>query len=316
MRIAVLDDYHRRAAALADWPPETTFFHAPIATEQLPAELYEFEALVLMRERTKFPREVLEQLPNLKVVITTGMRNAALDVDYLHERGVTVCGTGIPGYGQQAGGVQSTVEIAWGLIMAIVKRIPWEDRALRDGAWQTGFPRNLAGLTLGLVGLGRLGQQMVAPATVFGMSVLGWSENLTAERAERAGAQYVSKQELLERSDILSIHLVLSDRTRGLIGAAELEQMKPGAILINTSRGPIVDQDALIRGLRAGKPAAAGLDVFDQEPLPPGHPLTELENTVLTPHLGYVSEDSFRSMYTECVEDLKAYAAGEPIRVL
>ncbi len=254
MRVAVLDDYHQIAHTLADWGSlgvEVDFFDRTIAREQLPDALAAYDTLVLMRERTALPREVLERLPNLELLVTTGMRNAAIDVDYLKARGVRVCGTGIPGYGgtgqEPPPGVPSTIEVAWALILALFKRVSYEDRALRGGIWQQGLPTNLAGATLGLVGLGRLGAHMIAPAKAFGMEVIGWSQNLTAGHAADVGAHRVSKEELLAGADVISIHLVLSDRSRGLIGAAEFEQMKPTAFLVNTSRGPIVDEQGLIR---------------------------------------------------------------------
>ena len=328
MRVAVLDDYHRVAHTLADWGSlgvEVAFFDQPLAREQLPGALAEFDTLVLMRERTAFPREVLERLPGLELVVTTGMRNAALDVDYLRERGVRVCGTGIPGYGASdplgpggggPGGVASTTEVTWALILALFKRVAWEDRAIRQGIWQQGLPSNLAGATLGLAGLGRLGAQMVGPARAFGMEVIAWSQNLTAERAAAAGATCVGRDELLESSDVLSIHLVLSGRTRGLIGAAELALMKPTAFLVNTSRGPIVDESALVAALRSGEIAGAGLDVFAVEPLPSDSELPGLDNVVLTPHLGYVSAEGLGEMYGQVVEDIAAHLRGEPIRVI
>lgn len=323
MRVAVLDDYHRVAHTLADWGSlgaEVDFFDRSIAREQLPEALTGYDALVLMRERTAFPREVLERLPELEVVVTTGMRNAAVDIDYLKDRGVRVYGTGIPGYGstdqEPPPGVPSTIEVAWGLILALFKRVAFEDRALRRGTWQQGMPANLAGATLGLVGLGRLGAQMVGPARAFGMEVIAWSQNLTPERAAEAGTRHVSKEELLESSDVVSIHLVLSHRTRGLIGAGELALMKHTAFLVNTSRGPIVDEPALVEALRRQEIAGAGLDVYDTEPLPHDHPLLALENTVLTPHLGYVSREGLAEMYQQVVEDLAAHLRGEPIRVI
>ena len=299
MRVAVLDDYQRRAEQFADWESlgrdvVVSFFHAPIERAELPTTLAEFDALVLMRERTPFPRSVLEQLPRLELLVTTGMRNASVDVDYLRDRGVVVCGTGLSG-GTQAPGVPSTVEVAWALIFATFKRVTIEDRALRAGVWQLDLPRNLAGATLGLAGLGRLGAAMVDPARAFGMDVIAWSENLTEARTTEVGVAKVSKDELLERADVLSIHLVLSDRTRGLFGAGDLALMKSSAVLINTSRGPIVDERALIEALRSQSIAAAGLDVYDREPLPAGHELLALDNTVLLPHLGYVSEDGAAS---------------------
>ena len=320
IRVAVLDDYQGLAPGFADWQslgPEVDvrFFTESIAAAELPRALAEFEVLVLMRERTRFPRSVLEQLPALALVVTTGMRNASLDVAHLHEREVTVCGTGGLGYGPRPG-VSPTVEVAWALILAVLKRVTIEDRALRAGRWQLGLPAELSGATLGLAGLGNLGAAMVGPARVFGMDVIAWSENLTAERASEVGATAVSRERLLADADVLSIHLVLSDRTRGLFGAAELGAMKPTAVLINTSRGPIVDEAALVAALRDGTIAGAGLDVYDTEPLPAGHPLTECDNAVLLPHLGYVSEPGLRAMYGQVVQDIAAWQAGSPIRTI
>jgi phosphoglycerate dehydrogenase-like enzyme len=320
LRVAVLDDYQRRAAGYADWDslgPDVTveFFHEPIDADGLASRLSGFDVLVLMRERTRFPREVLSRLPNLRLLITTGMRNASVDAHHLRERGIVYSGTQGTS-GPRAEGVPSTAEIAWALIMAVFKRVTVEDRALRNGRWQVGLPRNLAGATLGLAGLGNLGAAMVGPARAFGMDTIAWSENLTDERAADVGATRVTKDELLAGADVLSIHLVLSERTRGLFGAAELAQMKPIAALINTSRGPIVDEAAMIAALRDGTIAAAGLDVFDQEPLPAGHPLTELPNVVLLPHLGYVSEPAFRHMYGQVVQNIAAFRDGSPIRTL
>jgi phosphoglycerate dehydrogenase-like enzyme len=315
----VLDDYQRRAHGYADWSSlgdgvRVDFFSEPMAQDELPQRLAGYDVLVLMRERTRFGRDVLSQLPDLKLVVTTGMRNASLDVEYLAQRGVTVCGTQFAG-GQRPG-VPSTVEVAWALILAVAKRVTQEDRALRAGRWQLDLPTNLAGATLGLVGLGNLGAAMVGPARAFGMDVLAWSQNLTDERAAEVGVRRVSKDELLSSADFVSIHLVLSDRTRGLIGGPELLAMKPSAALINTSRGPVVDEAALVAALRVGIIAAAGLDVYDQEPLPAGHPLTMLPNAVLLPHLGYVSEPGLRDMYEQVVQDIAAFIAGAPIRTL
>lgn len=319
-KVAVLDDYQGRAPGYADWESlgpgvEVTFFRAPIRQEALARTLEGFDVLVLMRERTRFPRAVLEALPRLRLLVTTGMRNAAVDIGYLTERGVVVCCTAGSG-GQSTSAIPSTAEVAWALILAACKRVTIEDRAIREGRWQLGAPANLGGATLGLAGLGRLGSAMVAPAYAFGMKVVAWSENLATERAKALGVAKVSKQELLAASDVLSIHLVLSDRTRGLFGAADLALMKPTAVLVNTSRGPIVDEQALIAALRGGTIAAAGLDVYDREPLPPGHEFTTLDNVVLLPHLGYVSEAGFRSMYGQVVEDIAAYLAGSPVRTI
>lgn len=318
--VAVLDDYQGGASGWADWDTlgrdtSVSFFREPIPEPDLPQALAAFEVVVAMRERTRFPRAVLERLPRLRLMVTTGMRNAALDLECLRERGVTVCGTDGTGPALAAG-VPTTVEVAWALILAVAKRVTIEDRALRAGQWQRGLPVNLAGATLGLAGLGRLGSSMVAPARAFGMEPIAWSENLSDERAAAVGAQPVSKDELLARADFLSIHLVLSPRTRGLIGAAELARMKPTAALINTSRGPIVDEQALVSALRDGTIAAAGLDVYDHEPLPADHVLTTLDNVVLLPHLGYVSESGMRHMYGQVVQDIAAFQRGEPIRVI
>jgi phosphoglycerate dehydrogenase-like enzyme len=313
-RVAVLDDYQHRAHELADWSSlggevAVSFFHDPMDEETLVENLVGFEIIALMRERTPFPRRVLERLPALQLLLTTGMENASVDSAFLRERGVTFSGT-------TSGSAPGPVEIAWALIFATNKRLVIEDRLMRAGGWQSGLPRNLAGLTLGIAGLGRLGGGMVAPARVFGMEIVAWSENLTEERALELEVEKVTKEELLSRADVLSIHLRLSDRTRGTFGAKELALMKHDAVLINTARGPIVDEDALLEVLRSGRIAAAGLDVYDKEPLPPGHPLTELDNTVLAPHLGYVSEKGFRGMYGNIVEDIAAFLKGAPIRVI
>lgn len=318
--VAVLDDYQGRAREFADWTSlepgvEVEFFREPISPDALAVTLAEFDVLVLMRERTAFPRSVLEALPNLRLLVTTGMRNASVDVGYLRQRGVTVCGTGGTG-GAAAPGVPSTAEVAWALILAVCKRVTIEDRAIRSGHWQLGVPVNLAGATLGLAGLGNLGAAMVGPARAFGMDVTAWSQNLTEERAAAVGARRVSKAELLSGADVLSIHLVLSDRTRGLFQTADLALMKSTAVVINTSRGPIIDQRALIYALRNRTIAGAGLDVYDQEPLPDGHELTALDNVVLLPHLGYVSEPGLRNMYRQAVEDIAAFLAGAPIRTV
>ena len=320
--VAVLDDYQDRAREYADWASlgpqvQVRFFREAMEQDTLAAALADFEVLVLMRERTAFPRSVLEALPKLKLLVTTGMRNASVDVGYLHERGVTVCGTGGMGTGgTAAGGVPSTAEVAWALILAVCKRVTIEDRAIRGGHWQLGVPVNLAGATLGLAGLGTLGAAMVGPALAFGMDVIAWSDNLTDERAAAAGARRVSKTELLSGADVLSIHLVLSDRTRGLFQAADLALMKPTAVVINTSRGPIIDERALVDALRGRTIAGAGLDVYDREPLPAGHELTRLDNVVLLPHLGYASEPGFRHMYSQAVEDIAAFLRGSPIRTI
>jgi phosphoglycerate dehydrogenase-like enzyme len=312
-RVAVLDDYQERAHELADWSllgpaVEVTYFHRPMAEEELALALSDFEILVLMRERTAFPRRILDRLPNLRLLVTTGMANRSVDMACLRDRGVVMSGT--------QGGGASTIEVTWALILSVLKRVTIEDRAMREGSWQLALPADLYDTTLGLAGLGRLGSAMVPVAKAFEMEVIAWSEHLTEERASQVGARLVSKEELLRQSDVLSIHLVLSDRTRGLFGAADLARMKPTAVLVNTSRGPIVDEAALVNALKSGRIAAAGLDVFDREPIPPDHPLLSLENTVLTPHLGYVTERGFRAMYGQAVEDIAAFLRGTPVRVI
>ena len=316
--VAVLDDYQNRARELADWAslgPEVhvDFFQETIAPDALAYTLAGYEVLVLMRERTAVPRTLIEALPALRLVVTTGTANASVDLACLRERGIPMAGTG----GSRPGvGVSPASEVAWALIFAAAKRVSVEDRAMRAGGWQRGLPVRLAGATLGLAGLGRLGAEMVAPARAFGMSVIAWSTNLTAQRADEVGVGFVTKDELLRRSDVLSIHLVLSDRSRGLFTAADLALMKPTAVLVNTSRGPLVEEAALIEALAAGTIAAAGLDVYDHEPLPADHPLRSMDNAVLLPHLGYVTEANFRSMYGQVVENIAAFVNGAPIRLI
>ncbi len=262
-----------------------------------------------MRERTPFGRDLLERLPNLRLLVTTGMRNAALDVKAATDLGILVCGT--------AGGPEGPpAELTWGLILALVRHIPREDAATRDGHWGTTVGMSLEHKVLGVLGLGRLGARVAKVGVAFEMAVIAWSQNLTAERAAQCGATLVTKDELFRRSDILSIHVQLSERTRGLVGARELSLMKPTAYLINTARGPIVDESALVQALQARTIAGAGLDVFDQEPLPKGHPLLSFDNTLLVPHVGYVTKEQYQVRYRETVEDIAAYLRGAPLRVL
>jgi len=272
------------------------------------ARLRDFDVVMAMRERTPFPRALLTRLPRLRLLVTTGMRNAAIDLGAATERGILVCGT--------AGLPYPTAELAWGLILSLARHIPTEDRATREGRWQETLGRGLNGKTLGVLGLGTLGSRVARVGQAFEMTVLAWSQNLTRERAREVGATLVDRDELLARADVVSIHLVLSERTRGLIGTRELGLMKPSAYLVNTSRGPIVDEAALVHALRNGTIAGAGLDVFDEEPLPLDHPLRHLPNTVITPHLGYATEETYRLFYGQAVEDITAYLAGQPIRVL
>jgi phosphoglycerate dehydrogenase-like enzyme len=314
MKVAVLDDYQGVALELADWNslPENcqvmVFKEHWSSSDILKEQLSGFEIIVAMRERTPFSRELLASLPNLKLLVTTGMRNASIDLDAATELGIIVCGAGGGGY--------STVELTWGLILALLRHIPQEDRATRQGHWQTTLGIELRGKTLGIMGLGHLGTRIAAIGNAFEMTVIAWSQNLDSARAAQCGATLVTKDELFTRSDILSIHLKLSDRTRGLISSHELSLMKPTAYLINTSRGPIVDEAALIEALISHSIAGAGLDVFDQEPLPLDHPLRHLDNTVLTPHLGYVTIETYKPYFSESVADIIAYLKGQPVRVL
>jgi phosphoglycerate dehydrogenase-like enzyme len=270
--------------------------------------LAEYEVIVAMRERTPFTAERLASLPNLKLLVTTGMGNASIDMDAARELGITVCGTG--------GLPSPTAELTWGMIIALQRHLLEEDRGIREGGWQRTIGTELAGHTLGLVGLGRLGRRVAHVAQAFEMEVIAWSEHLTAQAAAEAGAEAVAFDELFRRADVLSIHTRLSDRTRGLIGPRELGLMKPTAILVNTSRGPIVDEDALLGALHRGAIAGAALDVYAKEPLPADHPLREAPRTLLSPHLGYVTTGTYEIFYGDAVEDIAAWMRGEPVRVL
>jgi phosphoglycerate dehydrogenase-like enzyme len=313
-RVAVLDDYQDVALKMADWqmlPADATVqvFRDHLADPEALAErLKDFDIVVAMRERTPFPQSLLAKLPRLKLLVTTGMRNASIDVAAASERGIVVCGTRGLGY--------PTAELTWGLILALLRHIPQEDKATRDGHWQVSLGIGLRDKTLGMLGLGNLGSQVATVGKAFGMTVLAWSQNLTAERTAQVGATLVSKDELLSRSDIVSIHLVLGDRSRGLLGARELAQMKPTAYLINTSRGPIVEEKALMEALQNGTIAGAALDVYDEEPLTLDHPLRKLPNTVITPHLGYVTAEGYKIFYGDVVEDIHAFLQGKPVRVV
>ncbi|XXU29329.1 D-2-hydroxyacid dehydrogenase family protein [Sorangium sp. So ce887] len=314
MRVAILDDYQGVALRMADWQSlhpaaEVQAFADHLDDlDTLAERLRPFDGAVLMRERTPFPRALLERLPRLRLLVTAGMRNASIDLAAATARGVQVSGTDMLPY--------PTAELTWGLILALVRHIPREDRAAREGRWQTTLGLGLKGKTLGLLGLGRLGGQVAKVGNAFGMEVIAWSQNLTAERAAEAGARLVPKDELFGRADVVSIHLVLSPRTRGLVGAAELGLMKPAAFLVNTSRGPIVDEAALLAALRERRIAGAGLDVFEPEPLPEGHPLLALDNTVITPHLGHVTEEGYRLLYGQAVENIRAFLDGKALRPL
>jgi len=310
-RIVLLDDYQGVALDYGGWdrvPDEWQL----VALErhiddpdELVAALAEAEIVVAMRERTALPAAILDRLPGLKLLITTGMANVAIDVAAAKRNGIIVCGTGMHG--------PATAELSWALILAL-RKIPTEDAGMRAGGWQATIGGDLEGATLGLLGLGRLGKRMVPVARAFGMDVIAWSENLDPDEARQAGAEPVAKAALFERADVVSIHCKLSERSRGLVGAAELGAMKPSAYLVNTSRGPIVDTEALVAALEAGTIAGAGLDVYDAEPLPADHPLRSAPRTVLTPHLGYVTEDTYEVFFDDAVEDVLAYLDGAPIR--
>lgn len=313
-RVAVLDDYQGVALEYADWGPldgrvSVEVFDRTIGdADELVRTLRPFDVVVGMRERTPFPASLLDQLPNLRLLVTTGPANASFDVAAAAARGVVVSGTG--------GLLHPTSELTWGLILALTRHIPEEDRAIRAGGWQSTIGPELAGRTLGVLGLGRLGQRVARVAHAFDMSVVAWSQNLTEETAAAHGATLVGRDELFATSDVVTVHLVLSERTRGLVGARELGMMRPTAYLVNTSRGPIVDEDALVDALRRGGIAGAGLDVFDREPLPADHPLRTLPNTVLTPHIGYVATDIYRIFFRDVVEDIAAWLDGSPVRVV
>jgi phosphoglycerate dehydrogenase-like enzyme len=314
VRVAVLDDYQQVAMGVGDWSAlpdgvQVDAFQDHLFDESALAQrLRDYDVVVGMRERTPVRRSLLERLPNLKLLITTGMGNASFDFPAATELGIVCCGTSMAG--------PSTSELAWGLILALAKKIPQEDAAVRAGRWQLGLGESMNGRTLGVVGLGRLGTVTARVGLAFGMRVLAWSQNLTPERAEAAGVAYATKDELFAQSDYISIHYVLSERSRGMIGARELGLMKPTAYLINTSRGPLVDEAALMRALETHAIAGAGLDVFDVEPLPPDHPLRHMENTVITPHLGYVTEEGYQIMFAHVIENIQSYLAGDPVRVI
>jgi phosphoglycerate dehydrogenase-like enzyme len=313
VKIAVIDDFQDAAHNLADWgslPAEVTFFHDHLADDALLIErLAPFDAVCIMRERTPFPASVLGALPQLKLLVTSGMRNLSVDMACAAQRGICVCGTSARG--------GATPELVWALIFALVRNIPTEDRALRAGRWQTTIGMQLSGKTLGLVGLGRVGSAVARVGIALEMNVLAWSPNLTPARAAEHGAECApSLDDLLRVADVVSLHAVLTPQSRGLIGARELALMKPTAYLVNAARGPLIEEDALIEALRNRAIAGAALDVFDVEPLPANHPLLSLDNTVLAPHLGYVSTESFRDFYEQMVEDIAAWTSGKPIRVI
>jgi phosphoglycerate dehydrogenase-like enzyme len=314
VQIAVIDDWQDVARDVVDWSVleslgEVTFEHDyPADNATLAMRLGRYQVICVMRERTRFDEDLLKRLPNLKLLVTGGMRNAALDMQAAAKLGIKVCGT--DSYKHAA------PELTWALIMTATRNLVKEANALRAGQWQQGLGGDLHGKTLGILGLGSIGQRVAQFGQVFGMKVIAWSENLTAERAERAGVRYVSKQALFEQADVLSVHLVLSERSRGLVDAQALGWMKPTALLVNTARGPIVDEAALIKALQKQHIAGAALDVFEQEPLPAMHPFRTLDNVLATPHVGYVSRQNYEQFFSQMIEDIQQWAAGEPVRLL
>ena len=318
MRIAVLDDYQGVALTSADWSPVTGHPTRPCTVDVFrdhladPSALVErlepYDAVVVMRERTPLPRQVLTRLPRLRLVVTTGRRNPSIDTAAAAEAGITVCGTDSL--------ATAPAELTWALVLGLARHLLPEAAAMRTGGWQTTVGRDLAGHTLGLIGLGRIGSQVAAVGGAFGMEVVAWSRALTAERAEAAGARSVTLDALLSSSDVVSVHLPLADATRGLLGERELSLMRADALLVNTSRGPIVDEAALLAALERGHLGGVGLDVFDEEPLPAEHPLRTAPRTLLTPHLGYVTRDVYATFFAGVVEDVTAYLDGALIRLL
>ncbi len=318
IRVAVLDDWQGIARSSTDWSTlsavaEVVFFEQAFHDEaEVIEKLANFEIVLSMRERTPLPGSLIDRLPRLRMLGITGSYNAALDLAACTAKGIVVSNTA--GHG---GSEAATAELALGLLLAAARSIPAADANMRSGRFQEGLPvgLSLAGKTMGIVGLGRLGSHMARYCQALNMNVLAWSDNLTEGKAKAAGTGFVSKEELFTRSDAISVHLVLSPRTRGLIGAMDLARMKPGAILINTSRGPIVDQTALIEALQARRIVAA-LDVYDREPLPPDSPLRKTPNTILTPHLGYGVQETWREFYGQSVENALAFLKGQPMRVI
>ncbi|MDI2589923.1 D-2-hydroxyacid dehydrogenase family protein [Pseudomonas sp. N3-W] len=314
VQIAVIDDWQDVARGVVDWTVldsigEVSFVHDfPADNDTLAKRLAAYEVICVMRERTRFDEDLLRRLPKLKLLVTGGMRNAALDLKATAKLGIQVCGT--DSYKHAA------PELTWALIMAATRDLVNEANALRADKWQQGLGGDLHGKTLAILGLGSIGKRVAQFGQVFGMRVIAWSENLTAERAAESGVTYVSKQQLFEQADVLSVHLVLSDRSRGLVDAQALSWMKPTALLVNTARGPIVDEAALIKALQKNRLAGAALDVFEHEPLPAQHPFRTLENVLATPHVGYVSRQNYEQFFSQMIEDIQSWAAGTPVRIL
>ena len=316
LRLAILDDYQNLALSLADWSRvkekmEITVFTKNIANvDEAAKTLAPFDVILMMRERMPIRRDLIERLPNLKMILTTGAHNRGLDVEACHDRGVLVTHT------SNILAQATTLELTWALILAAARNLPHEDRIMREGGWQDTLGMRLVNRTLGLCGFGKLGTAVAKIGHAFGMKTIAWSQNLTPEKAAAGGAEWVSKEDLFRRSDVLSVHLVLSERTTNLIGAKDFALMKPDSIFVNSSRGPIVDEAALVDTMQRRAIRRAALDVFNIEPLPKGHVLTTLDNVVLSPHLGYASEDNMRQYFVDAVENLEAWLAGNPIRVM
>jgi phosphoglycerate dehydrogenase-like enzyme len=314
LQVAVLDDYQNAAREFGPWgelgeAAEVTVFTDHVADAgPLVERLAPFDVIVAMRERTRFPRQILERLPRLRLLVSTGMGTAHIDTEATTELGITVSGTG--------GAAPPAAELTWALILGLARHVAAEDAGLRAGLWGQTVGTDLAGATLGVIGLGNLGRQVATVGLAFGMRVIAWSQNLDPAVAAAAGVEAVTKQTLLSSADVVTIHVRLSERTTGLISGAELALLKPTAYLVNTSRGPVVDEAALADALRAGRIAGAGLDVFDVEPLPPDHPLRTTPRTLLTPHIGYVTARSYRAFYSGAVEAILAFIDGHPIRLL
>ena len=318
-KVAILDDYPRLALKLADWSPvqsraEVTVFDRHLSEDEAAEALQPFDVICTLRERMAFPRTLIERLPSLKLITIVGMSLANLDMAAASEHGILVAHPNFANPAFAAAGA-TVPELVWGLMMATVRNLAEEHRRMREGGWQASAGTTLHGKTLGLLGLGRSGKIINGYAKFFGMEVIAWSQNLTDEAAAAVGARRVEKEALFREADVISIHLVLSERTQGLVAGPELALMKPSAYLINTSRGPIVDEVALIAALKAGQIAGAGLDVYDVEPLPPDHPLRSLPNVTLSPHFGYVTRELLGAIYSDTVESVAAWLDGEPIRI-
>ena len=313
VKVAVLDDYQNVALAMADWSilegrAEVTVFNDHLVDPAaVIARLLPFEVVCVMRERTPLPQAILERLGRLRLIVSTGPRNASIDLEAARQRGITVCNTGYSSHG--------AMEMTWALILSAIRYVPAETASVRRGGWQVAVGGDLRGKTLGIVGLGTIGTAIARVAHAFEMETVAWSQNLNRENAEQAGVRLVGKEELFRVSDVVTLHLVLSRRTQGIVGAPELNLMKPSAWLVNTSRGPLIQEAALVDVLQKRRIAGAALDVYDAEPLPPDHPFRVLDNMVATPHVGFVTRDTYETFYRDTVENIAAWLDGHPLRV-